>query len=432
VFSESFRNAQCVVENDGLVTNATVVNGNLLVDALNEYVEYKYYARPTTQMTIMAWVYPTEIDLTNGCMVASDYKYAVGNDGWRLGGDYLNPTNMGFNVWNSGNNTSCSVSDFLSTYLNQWVHVCGVYSGGNYVYFYVNGIKVAEDVTSIPSSIGYQSSVYLRIGARSDDTSHRWRGNIKDVRIFNKVLSASEILNYATGNVYGSMNLPTINLPMEIRNHDSLNSLTLDISGNSYNGTISGATKNTTSGGYSFDGTNDIITTSKSVDYSNNFSFGGWIKCNGALGGVTDDYAFAFGCADWSGSAVRGCCTRISSNSLVNSYGNGTTGQNSTIISNYTNGYAGSWNHIISTYNTSTQNIKIYLNGQNIVNTTFSITTPETGGKYFQTGGSSYLNASSSYWYGTIKFVKYWEGTELTDLQVKDLFEKELRRLNDL
>jgi hypothetical protein len=102
--------------------------------------------------------------------VVSTYKYNGGGAnqrGWWLGNPYGSSDVFYFRVFDeAGNNGSASLSGFFATYLDEWVHVAGVYKPGQSVALYVNGDKVDEDTMAVPSSIGL--SGVFKIGARAD------------------------------------------------------------------------------------------------------------------------------------------------------------------------------------------------------------------------------------------------------------------------
>jgi len=76
--------------------------------------------------------------------------------------------------------------------INDWLHIVGTYDGTN-VYIYRNGVfKDSTDVTSITMEDGTAS---LKIGTRNDDSF--FEGKIQHVAIFDRVLSAAQILSLA-------------------------------------------------------------------------------------------------------------------------------------------------------------------------------------------------------------------------------------------
>ena len=91
-------------------------------------------------------------------------------------------------IWASNSETS-----FTSTALpeNVWTHLAVTNSGGT-AKMYMNGSLIH---TSNPTSLAFNSSSNnLRIGEYFYNGSHHFYGEIDQVRIFNKVLSASEVL----------------------------------------------------------------------------------------------------------------------------------------------------------------------------------------------------------------------------------------------
>jgi hypothetical protein len=75
--------------------------------------------------------------------------------------------------------------------LNTWFHICNVYNGTT-AFLYLNGSLVA----SAAKSWNIGSTIYDgKIGAQINPQQY-WNGNISDVRLYNRVLSASEILAY--------------------------------------------------------------------------------------------------------------------------------------------------------------------------------------------------------------------------------------------
>jgi hypothetical protein len=74
---------------------------------------------------------------------------------------------------------------------NTWYHVVAVYDGTS-MKIYKNGVALPGS-TSFSGNIG-TSSYNVNIGQRVGDNSYRWNGSIDEVKIYNRALSASEIL----------------------------------------------------------------------------------------------------------------------------------------------------------------------------------------------------------------------------------------------
>lgn len=75
--------------------------------------------------------------------------------------------------------------------LDEWTHVAGVYNPGAEIRFYVNGVEIPLsgpiDLLDAPDNL-----LDARLGARTDDTLF-FHGDIDDVRIYNRVLTADEV-----------------------------------------------------------------------------------------------------------------------------------------------------------------------------------------------------------------------------------------------
>lgn len=73
-----------------------------------------------------------------------------------------------------------------------WFHIAFVYSAGEYFRVYIDGNRVAEDVTRAPSS--YVPNVqYMGTNPFSGGTSALWKGATDELRIYRRALSDVEI-----------------------------------------------------------------------------------------------------------------------------------------------------------------------------------------------------------------------------------------------
>ena len=136
---------------------------------------------------------------------------------------------------------SNSQSSFSSTALpkNVWTHLAVTNSGGT-AKMYMNGSLIH---TSNPTSLAFNSSSNnLRIGEYYYNGSHHFYGEIDQVRIFNKVLSASEV-SKLYGNGAGEIACeytPTttdINYPVTNHSYYKFDNSPADSHSGTYNGT---------------------------------------------------------------------------------------------------------------------------------------------------------------------------------------------------
>ena len=190
-------------DNTGTLTNgptfSTVNQGSIVFDGVNDYV---INSSPTnipvgsSSRTIQLWVYPK----TNTCPLVQLGTGGGGNQGYYVmfynssGTIYLFSDGI-----NSANNISFSGTDLPT--LNIWNHITFGNSGQNWFY-YLNGVSKLSGTFSVTlNTIGQK---YI-VGYRDDTPITPTNGNIAQTFVYNRTLSASEILqNYnATKSRFG-------------------------------------------------------------------------------------------------------------------------------------------------------------------------------------------------------------------------------------
>lgn len=155
----------------------------------------------------------------------------------------------------------------------QWHHVAGTWSSGDYVKIYVDGkYNAATEVTYTgvcSTNIGYSDFTI-----NSSLLANRFfKGNLRDVKVFNTALDADEIKEYYTNTAFQYK--PVLSLPMRIDDHDITNVRTLDRSGYANHATLGDGststtypTKKTVGDGYTFDGTTDYMQSQSTISFS--------------------------------------------------------------------------------------------------------------------------------------------------------------------
>jgi len=136
-------------------------------------------------MTVSAWVYasatvstPTVVTLYN----SSSYYYSFGAEG-SIG------STANLIVYDNTNNPTCTVAINSGT----WYHVVfTVDASSKNVLMYVNG-SVISDNDATANTVGTYIATITKIETGSFGGSCNWTGYIDDVRIYDKVLSATEI-----------------------------------------------------------------------------------------------------------------------------------------------------------------------------------------------------------------------------------------------
>jgi hypothetical protein len=153
----------------------------------------------TGAMTVSAWVKATTPPAGEGRMVASVYDYNAGSDnGWRLGDGFGADDHFSFDVWNAGSSATANYNSFFTHYINQWVHITGVYIPSESVTLYANGVQLDQDTSSVPAAMALPDTETFRIGLRSDEASSpfdtgAWAGDIALVKVFDVALTPLQV-----------------------------------------------------------------------------------------------------------------------------------------------------------------------------------------------------------------------------------------------
>ena len=180
------------------------INQALSLSGSNGYVEIPHSStfNITDQITLEAWVYPSQWDNTieyNGVdnsyensilTKAPDKDYGV----WNL--HYKTENNRGFRfeIKTDDDQLHALYETTFSQDTNKWYHIVGVYNG-NKMYLYLNG--VLNNSIDVSGAIKTNDAP-LRIGKQWwwNWINSYWDGSIDEVKIYNRALSASEILEH--------------------------------------------------------------------------------------------------------------------------------------------------------------------------------------------------------------------------------------------
>ncbi|MCH7535334.1 MAG: LamG domain-containing protein, partial [Bacteroidetes bacterium] len=131
--------------------------------------------------------------------------YTTGGDNY-LASRYDN--DQGFKIWmNSSGNVLFGIDDDSTWnpddvaasgggYDNdQWHHLTAVKDGTTGIYLYVDGVQVGSDTSLVGTGTLSSDSASLSIGADEPGKARFWNGTIDEFAIWNKTLSANEILD---------------------------------------------------------------------------------------------------------------------------------------------------------------------------------------------------------------------------------------------
>jgi hypothetical protein len=179
--------------NNGTLTNGPTFSssngGSIVFDGVDDYVAVPNREDldfPNANFTAACWFKTTQSSSYIGLLGKIDFS--VGTVGWTL--QLYNGT---VTSWINNN----ILQSPLSYNDNNWhygVMVCGTPSTGNR-YIYVDGIQVTSSV--MPYHSFDPTNLNLWIGGWTNGVAYLFRGNIGSTQIYNRTLSAAEVLqNY--------------------------------------------------------------------------------------------------------------------------------------------------------------------------------------------------------------------------------------------
>ena len=191
--------------------------------------------------------------------------------------DFRHSLNYGLQFVNFDSGGNPKIINAAATFDNNWHHLVAVATDSE-VKIYMDGKRLATTGTLAPI---VSTSTNVKIGGWGLTGNYYLNGDIDDVKIYNRALSAEEVrYHYNQGK-------PVAQWDMD----EGSGSAIKDKSGNGNNGTIFGATwaqgKHGTA--LSFDGVDDYATVanSASLNPTSKITVGLWAKRNGAGTGVT-------------------------------------------------------------------------------------------------------------------------------------------------
>jgi hypothetical protein len=237
-----------------------------------------------------------------------------------------------------------------SNYIGRgWHHFAATFDdAGNSLKLYIDGVNVASTTTSY--SISWSGlGTKTRAGSHGNtNTLMDMDGGIDDVRVYDRALSQSEIID-----VYG--------LVGHWKQIETSGTTATDSSGKSLNGTYTNSPTLAQAGPYpgagqyapSYDGTNDYVNGAAATNYSfdDGFSIAGWINLDAYLDG-----AAMLQC----GATTNACELAFSGTGQVKVSGRSSGGMQT--YTSTTTVPRGKWKHVVGTYDGST--FKVYVDGQ--------------------------------------------------------------------
>ncbi len=276
--------------NSGTTSNTTKVEGKigqgLYFNGSNSIVSISAPSpslSTPTYATYSAWVY------TNGDPGHAQYILREGNGSvYSL---YLAATTRNLTF----GNVSGTRDSGYAIPINTWTHVALTIDNGTGI-FYVDGVKVNQQSFTV-SGIG--SSAYVYLGAFDNGPTNEFNGNLDEIRIHSRALTAAEIkglydagqsdkLNSSVSQPQGAGRLDS-GLTAYYKLDDGSGTSATDSSTNGNTGTLTNGPTWTTGqvgSAVDFDGTNDYISAADidALDSTSNVTVSAWVNADNWTG----------------------------------------------------------------------------------------------------------------------------------------------------
>ena len=216
------------------------IGGALKFNGTNNYVQGPVGLIGTSDVTVCAWIKQTAfVSSVNAIVASSKFIFFTSN------------SNNGIGLTSDGSTNALSASNVITN--GVWTHVCGTRDSSGTTNLYVNGALSgsANQTSGTPASSAFNNNV----GAKGNGVASFYNGTIDDVRVYSRVLSATEISQLDNQNTVTINKTPTGLTNTDLKNGLMLNwsfdgkyttwnpasttqGTTTDLSGNNRNGTI--------------------------------------------------------------------------------------------------------------------------------------------------------------------------------------------------
>jgi hypothetical protein len=428
VFADNFENLASVIDNGGQAVGAPSFENGVTLDGTSDSVLYNNIGHISSRNFSAVIKFIPEFDPDE-----DQLRYFYGST-------------AGYTIFkhnNASNNIMRIVIDGIiiadiaeATYAPAWntgeLNTLIVSSKSGDTDAWLNETKILSNDVS-----GWTASEFgtFYLGASNVGTNP-FKGEIKSIKLFVAKLSGDEATDYLTETTYSYRNSEVIDLPMLLEDHDAANTKTLDRSGYdnhaSFGAGAAEPAKNTDRPGYNFDGTDDVMTITSSVSNTfgdgstdSPFSISYWAKmvdCSGFFGFIKRD-----------GNTVKEYQLGVAANDQMYFV---LHDQSAAALIGRTSNYdlkenEGQWTHIVGTYDgsASSAGMQFYINGvkrdkQNN-NSGVYVAMENTGTPIVL--GQLFTNYAE----GDMAFIKLFN-TELTAMQIIDLYQREQQKLTNI
>lgn len=424
VFAESFRSASEVVGNGGTITGTPTFDNGVDLDGSNDYITYSLQGTEFDSASI-SFV----IEFTPDFAVTEDaIRYLFGsNDGATNYSCFVHNNATGNRLYLYLGNTLIAFiedEDYSQYWLANQRNVMVISGTSGNTSIWLNGTQI---LTADPTAWTPVADTGILIGSRSGGIN-LFDGTIHSFKVFQSALTAQESSDYYTNSTYDYMNDTVVDLPMSLETHDPVNNRTLDVSGNGLHGTLGAGdggvttpTKNSDRCGYSMDGSDDYITLGSNalLRPTTEVTVAIWSKSNDSGNDEIVNYRE---------NAGSGLFALYQIGTLT--CGIKTSDDTSELVTKDATQQVGTWDLTVLTFAQDDQQVKVYVNGvlQTDVEATgdFPLATELAGLDEMYIGCAK---PTTRHFNGDCAYFKLWD-KRLTHLQVNDLYQRELKKLN--
>ncbi|MFW0837849.1 MAG: LamG-like jellyroll fold domain-containing protein [Candidatus Komeilibacteria bacterium] len=183
----------------GTVYGATQNDDDMTFDGTDDYINAGTADMNTDELTISFWVYSEDAGDQDHHIISN-----ADNTGWYQpnGFDIGDGWTAGYYFYYSyiGN---AHIQQHPSHMIGVWSHITFVYAKGDYMKGYINGDYFAQSASVGTETINAANTLYIGRAIRSG----KFKGKLKDVRIYNRALSDTEVASLYNGGKSASKNL---------------------------------------------------------------------------------------------------------------------------------------------------------------------------------------------------------------------------------
>lgn len=217
--------------------------------------------------TITCWIKTTTNTGTPRIFAKRNGSSGNGYEFWT--GNGSNAGKFAINMSGTGTPANISTAGYSANSLadGTWHHIALVIdaSGNRTMYGYIDGMLANTGKTFTSGTSDFSNALNFVVGATSDaSNSYKWAGQIDNIRVWNKVMTAAELQTDRTAVVNG----PTINLLAAWNFENITGTKVQDVSGNNHPGTLFGSIRfsNAFPMVLNLDGINDYMLVANNAD----------------------------------------------------------------------------------------------------------------------------------------------------------------------